>query len=115
MTSQKPFHTTPNGGSIVCMQGLTGRMFRACSLNKCTYTADLHAAKNFLDRLENKKVKFLPSTRTKDSIPAQRKTTLKWNADGSLSSVDMVRILSRLEKGSLAKCELSCEWGFGNV
>ena len=80
MTIQKPFHTTPHGGSIVCLQGLTGRMFRACSLNKCTYTADLHAAKSYLDCLENKKVKFLPSPRNKECIPVQRKTTLKWNA-----------------------------------
>ena len=111
MTIQKPFHTTPHGGSIVCLQGLTGRMFRACSLNKCTYTADLHAAKSYLDSLENKKVKFLPSPRNKESIPVQRKTTLKWNVDGSLSSVDMVRIVSRLEKENLTECELSCEWG----
>ena len=114
MTIQKPFHTTPHGGSIVCLQGLTGRMFRACSLNKCTYTADLHAAKSYLDCLENKKVKFLPSPRNKDCIPVQRKTTLKWNADGSLSSVDMARILSRLENESLTECELSCEWGSSN-
>ena len=80
MTIQKPFHTTPHGGSIVCLQGLTGRMFRACSLNKCTYTADLHAAKSYLDCLENKKVKFLPSPRNKECISVQRKTTLKWNA-----------------------------------
>ena len=114
MTIQKPFHTTSYGGSIVCLQGLTGRMFRACSLNKCTYTADLHAAKSYLDCLENKRPKFLPSPRNKECIPLQRKTTLKWNADGSLSSVDMVRILSRLEKESLTEGELSCEWGISN-
>ena len=114
MTIQKPFHTTPHGGSIVCLQGLTGRMFRACSLNKCTYTADLHAAKSYLDCLENKKIKFLPSSSNKECIPVQRKTTLKWNADGSLSSVDMVGILSRLEKESLTECELSCEWVSSN-
>ena len=114
MTIQKPFHTTSYGGSIVCLQGLTGRMFRACSLNKCTYTADLHAAKSYLDCLENKKVKFLPSPRNKECISFQGKTTLKWNDDGSLSSVDMVRILSRLEKESLTECELSCKWGSSN-
>ena len=114
MTIQKPFHTTPHGGSIVCLQGQTGRMFRACSANQCTYTGDLHAAKSYLDFIENKKVKLLPTSRNKESISAQRKTTLKWNADGSLSSVDMVRILSRLEKESLTECELSCEWGSGN-
>ncbi len=114
MTIQKPFHTTPHGGSIVCLQGLTGRIFRACSFSNCTYTADLHAAKSYLDGLEHKKVKALPSPRNKECIPVQRKTTLKWNADGSLSSVDMVRILSRLETSSLTECELSCEWGSRN-
>ncbi len=114
MTIQKPFHITPYGGSIVCLQGLAGRMFRACSLNKCIYTADLHAAKSYLDCLENKKLKLLPSPRNKESIPVQRKTTLKWNTDGSLSSLDMVRILSRLEKESLTECELSCKWGTSN-
>ena len=114
MTIQKPFHTTPHGGSIVCFEGLTGRIFRTCSANYCTYAADLHSAKSQLDFLENKKVKFLPSPRNKESIPVQRKTTLKWNADGSLSAVDMVRILSRLQKESLTECELSCEWGSGN-
>ncbi len=111
MTFQQPFHTTPHGGSIVCLQSLTGRMFRACSSNQCTYTGDLHTAKAYLDFLENKNVKFLPSVKNKESIPVQRKTTLKWNADGSLSSVDMVRILSCLEKDSLTECELSCKWG----
>ncbi len=111
MISQKPFHITPNGGSIHCLEGLTGRIFRACTANHCKYTGDLHSAKSYLDFLENKKVKFLPSAKNKDKISVQRKTTLKWNSDGSLSSVDMARILSRLEKTSLTECELSCEWG----
>ena len=61
--------------------------------------------------MENNSVKFLPSAIKKDEIPFQRKTTLKWNSDGSLSSVDMARILGRLEKTNLTECELSCEWG----
>ena len=61
--------------------------------------------------IENNNIKFLPSGKMKDSIPFQRKTPLKWNSDGSLSSVDMARILSRLEKTNLTECELSCEWG----
>tara|TARA_Y100001968_G_scaffold202056_1_gene185529 strand:+ start:215 stop:406 length:192 start_codon:yes stop_codon:yes gene_type:complete len=36
---------------------------------------------------------------------------LIWNADGSLSSIDMARILSHLEKTNLTECELSCNWG----
>ena len=111
MPLKKPFHVTDLGGSIYCIEGLSGRIFRACSANHCTYTGDLHSAKSYLDFIENSNVKFLPSTIKKDEIPFQRKTTLKWNSDGSLSSLDMARILSRLEKTNLTECELSCEWG----
>ena len=111
MPLKKPFHVTDHGGSIHCIEGLSGRIFRACSENQCTYTGDLHSAKSYLDFIENNSVKFLPSSIKKDIIPFQRKTTLKWNSDGSLSSVDMARILSRLGKANLTECELSCEWG----
>ena len=111
MTLRKPFHVTDQGGSIYCIEGLSVRIFRACSANQCTYTGDLHSAKSYLDFIENKNTKFLSSGKTIDSIPFQRKTTLKWNDDGSLSSVDMARILSRLETTNLTECELSCEWG----
>ena len=111
MSLRKPFHVTDLGGSIHCIEGISGRIFRACSANQCTYTGDLHSAKSYLNSIENKKTKFLPSSQKTDSIPFQRKTTLKWNDDGSLSSVDMARILSRLEIISLTECELSCEWG----
>ena len=111
MPLRKPFHITPQGGSIICLEGLSGRIFRACSSNQCTYTSDLYSAKSFLDFIENKKNKFLPSEKNDDKIPYQRKTTLKWNDDGSLSSVDMARILSRLETKNLTECELSCQWG----
>ena len=111
MSLRKPFHVTVNGGSIHCLDGLSGRIFRACSANQCTYTGDLHSAKSFLDFIENNTIKFLPSAQTNDNIPFQRKTTLKWNTDGSLSSVDMARILSRLEQTKLTECELSCQWG----
>ncbi len=90
---------------------MSGRIFRACSANQCTYTGDLHSAKLYLDFIENNAIKFLPSEKKKDNIPFQRKTTLKWNSDGWLSSLDMTRILSRLEKTNLTECELSCEWG----
>jgi len=111
MTYRKPFHVTAHGGSIHCMEGLSGRIFRACSANQCTYTGDLHSAKSYLDFIENNNIKFLPPGKKNDTIPFQRKTTLKWNSDGSLSSLDMARILSRLEKTNLTECELSCEWG----
>ena len=110
MTLPKPFHVSSNGGSIICLEGLTGRIFRTCSANHCNYSGDLHSAKSYLDFIENNKIKLLPSGKMNENIPVQRKTTLKWNTDGSLSSVDMARILSRLEKASLTECELSCEW-----
>ena len=111
MPHEKPFHLTEHGGSIHCIEGLTGRIFRAWSANQCTYTGDLHSAKSYLDFIENNTIKFLSSGKETDNIPFQRKTTLKWNADGSLSSVDMARILSRLETTKLTECELSCECG----
>ncbi len=111
MSLRKPFHVTQNGGSIHCIEGLTGRIFRACSANQCTYTGNLHSAKSYLDFIENNTIKFLPAEKKNDNIPFQRKTSLKWNPDGSLSSIDMTRILNRLEKTHLTECELSCKWG----
>ena len=40
------------------------------------------------------------------NIPQQRKTTLKWGTDGELSSLDMVRILDRLNDQELTECEI---------
>ena len=114
MPLKKPFHLTPQGGSILCLEGLTGRIFRACSLNLCTYTGNLHSAKSFLDFIENKNIKFLPPEINNEKIPSQRKTTLKWDEDGSLSSIDMARILNSLEITGLTECDLSCEWGTTN-
>ncbi len=111
MAYQQPFHVSPLGGSIICIEGLTGRIFKACAANQCTYTSDLHSAKSHLDFLESGKNKLLPSGIHKENNPAQRKTTLKWNDDGSLSSVDMIRILNNLKKESLTECALSCKWG----
>ena len=42
------------------------------------------------------------------SIP-QRKTTLKWNTNGELSSIDMARIINTLSVAELRKCELACK------
>ena len=39
-------------------------------------------------------------------IPQQRKTTLKWGRNGELSSIDMVRILDRLNDQDLTECEI---------
>ena len=43
------------------------------------------------------------------NIPQQRKTTLKWGTDGELSSIDMVRILDRLNDQDLTECEIPLE------
>tara|TARA_B100001029_G_C14827755_1_gene321273 strand:+ start:184 stop:555 length:372 start_codon:yes stop_codon:yes gene_type:complete len=111
MPLRERFHVSDYGGSIYCIEGLSGRIFRACSANQCTYTGNLHSAKTYLDFIEKNTTKFLPCGKKNDNIPFQRKTTLKWNDDGSLSSFDMARILSCLEKSSLIECELSCKWG----
>ncbi len=42
-------------------------------------------------------------------IPQQRKTTLKWGTNGELSSLDMVRILDRLNDQELTECEIPSE------
>ena len=42
-------------------------------------------------------------------IPQQRKTTLKWGTNGELSSIDMVRILDRLNDQGLTECEIPSE------
>ena len=39
---------------------------------------------------------------------AQRKTTLKWNTNGELSSIDMARIINALSEAELKECELTC-------
>ena len=38
----------------------------------------------------------------------QSKTTLKWNFNGELSSIDMARILEALSVKELSECELTC-------
>ena len=46
--------------------------------------------------------------KNKSTNPAQRKTTLKWNANGELSSIDMARIINTLSTTELKECELAC-------
>ena len=46
--------------------------------------------------------------KNKSIKPAQRKTTLKWNANGELSSIDMARIINDLSILELKECELTC-------
>ena len=44
----------------------------------------------------------------KSKYTPQRKTTLKWNINGELSSIDMTRIINDLSVADLRECELSC-------
>ena len=39
----------------------------------------------------------------------QRKTTLKWNSDGELSEIDMLRILEKISSVKINQCELTCD------
>ena len=43
----------------------------------------------------------------KSTNPAQRKTTLKWNTNGELSSIDMARIINALSDTELKECEIT--------
>jgi len=45
----------------------------------------------------------------KSTTPAQRKTTLKWNHNGELSSIDMVRVINALSVNELKECEFACK------
>ena len=45
----------------------------------------------------------------------QRKTTLKWNANGELSEVDMLRVLDRISASELNQCELTCDSDTGDL
>ena len=45
----------------------------------------------------------------KSKSPAQRKTTLKWNTNGELSSIDMARIINALSLSELKECEFACD------
>ena len=38
--------------------------------------------------------------------PAQHKTTLKWDENGELTSIDMARIIDRLTQPELNRCDL---------
>ena len=47
--------------------------------------------------------------KNKSINPPQRKTTLKWNNNGELSSIDMARIVNALSLTELKECELACD------
>ena len=44
----------------------------------------------------------------KSTTSSQPKTTLKWNMNGELSSIDMARIIDVLSVKELSECELAC-------
>ena len=39
----------------------------------------------------------------------QRKTTLKWDSNGELSEIDMLRIIDKISSKQLNQCELTCD------
>ncbi len=99
-------YISPKGGSIFCVLGEKGRMFRVCSNGICVDVNNLHSAKEQLELLELRQ--SLPLPKSVKPSP-QRKTTLKWNTNGELSAVDMARILDKLSKPELTECELACK------
>ena len=42
--------------------------------------------------------------------PPQRKTTLKWDSNGELSEIDMLRIREKISSIELNQCELTCDY-----
>ena len=46
--------------------------------------------------------------KNKSKIGAQPKTTLKWDANGELSSIDMTKIIDALSVIELKECKLAC-------
>ena len=44
----------------------------------------------------------------KSTTSSQRETTLKWDINGDLSSIDMARIINLLSVKELSECELAC-------
>ena len=55
------------------------------------------------------KYSFLLNIENKSTYPPQSKTTLKWNKNGELSSIDIVRIINVLSVIELSKCKLACK------
>ncbi len=44
----------------------------------------------------------------KSTTSSQRKTTLKWDINGELSSIDMARIIDALSVKELSECKFAC-------
>ena len=45
----------------------------------------------------------------KNKYSKQRKTTLKWDSNGELSEIDMLRILDKISSSKLSQCEITCD------
>ena len=100
-----PIYENKKGGYIYCLPSSQLRIFKSCSAGNCIYSSSLRSAKAQLDSLEAHH-KLMPG-----SSPInynQRKTTLKWNTNGELSSTDMARVLQVLSKPELLSCDFSC-------
>ena len=50
-----------------------------------------------------------PESSLNKNISKQRKSTLKWNSNGELTSIDMTRVVANLSKPELTKCDLPSE------
>ena len=46
---------------------------------------------------------------------SQRQTTFKWNSNGELSEIDMLRILDKISASELNQCELTCDSDGGDL
>ena len=106
MMSTTPLYISPKGGSIICFSTDTKRLFQSCSTRQCSFSRNLHSAKKQLEKLESN---LLISSQQRKKVSPQRKTTLKWNANGELSAVDKARILDLLEPPELRECNLACD------
>ena len=106
MKNNKPIFISPKGGSIVCFRGDSGTVFLSSFAGRCIYSDDFASAKVYLNNIE--KTNILSSSSNYHDL-TQTQTTLKWNADGEMSSVDMARIIDRLGARDLTTCELTCQ------
>ncbi len=106
MINTTPIYISSRGGSIVCFSKKNKRLFQVCSSSICRVSLNLYSAKKQLKIIESN---LILQAHKKKEIAPQRKTTLKWNNDGELSSIDKTRILELLGESQLTECELTCK------
>tara|TARA_Y100001968_G_C19366873_1_gene723012 strand:+ start:1129 stop:1425 length:297 start_codon:yes stop_codon:yes gene_type:complete len=79
-------------------------------------SAKLNSVKNLC--LVKRDEKTIPSIQKKptdkdnlisNTLPPQRRTTLKWNQNGELSAIDMARVLEKIANPELTTCDFACE------